>query len=285
MTIELAPRNKRGLTLSSPLLAGSGAVGYGDAWPPGLSPDDFGAIVTAAVTMRAVRGSEQPRLSELPAGFLLSTGEHNPGFRRVVERQRSQWHKLGVPVLLSLAGGDPGDRAWMAARLEEEDSGVAGIELAVPEDANLGEASAFLSAVRHATTLPVLVKLPATRAAHLAEACVVAGADALVVGASPPVLYPADDGTLLSGPLAGPVALPFTLRGLQRVAALDLGTPLIASGGIYDLDDVALCLDLGAAAVQIRSLVWIDPAAARRLALGVRSLMADESTAAEEPSS
>lgn len=283
VSIELAPRNKRGLTVTSPLLLGSGAVGFGDAWPPGLGAADFGAIVTAAVTMRPQKGSDPPRLSELPAGFLLATGEHNPGFRRVVEQQAGVWRKLGAPVILRLAGGDPGDRAWMAARLEEDDPGVAGVELSVPEDANLGEASAFISAVRHATTLPLLVKLPSTRAAYLAQACLVAGADALVVGAPPPVLHPAEDGSLLSGPLAGPVALPFTLRGLERVVALRLDAPIIAAGGIHSLDDAALCLEMGAVAIQIRSLVWIDPAAARRLAQGARALVAeDEAETMEE---
>lgn len=275
MSIELAPANKRGLHLESPLIAGSGAVGYGDTWPPGLRPTGFGAVVTAPISMRPRKGAGQPRLAELPAGFLLATGDHNPGFRGVVTRQASVWRRLGVPVLLCLIGGDPGDRAWMAARLEEEETWVAGIELPLSEDANLGEASAAISAVRHATTLPLLVRLPATRAAHLAEACVVAGADALAVGTPPPVVYPAEDGILLEGPLAGPAALPFTLRALRGVAALGLGVPLVAAGGIYDLEDVALCLDLGAAAVQIRSLVWIDPAAASRLAAGVRSMMSE----------
>ncbi|MBX7237096.1 MAG: hypothetical protein K1X65_22120 [Caldilineales bacterium] len=274
--IDLAPRNKRGLTVASPILAGSGAAGYGDAWPPGLGPSDFGAIVTAPVTMRPQKGSDQPRLAELPAGFVLAAGDHNPGFRRVVERQSGGWRKLGTPVILSLAGGDPGDRAWMAARLEEDETGVAGVELAVPEDANLGEASAFISAVRHATTLPVLVRLPSTRAAYLAPACVVAGADALVVGTPPPALYPAEDGSLLAGPIAGPIAFPFTLRGLHRLGALDLDIPIIAAGGIHTLDDVALCLEMGALAVQIRSLVWTDPAAARRLTQGALALVANE---------
>lgn len=275
MSIELAPANKRGLHLESPLIAGSGATGYGDTWPPGLRPAEFGAVITAPISMRPRKGAGQPRLAELPAGFLLATGDHNPGFGGVVTRQANVWRRLGVPVLLCLIGGEPGDRAWMAARLEEEETGVAGIELPLPEDANLGEASAAISAVRHATTLPLLVRLPATRAAYLAESCVVAGADALVVGTPPPVVYPAEDGALLEGSLAGPAALPFTLRALRSVAALDLGVPLVAAGGIYDLEDVILCLNLGAVAVQIRSLVWIDPAAASRLATGVRALMPD----------
>ena len=273
MTLELAPDNKRGLALDSPLMVGCGAVGYGDAWPPGLSWDHFGAVVTAPLSVRPRKGLSQPRLAELPAGFLFSTGDHNPGFRRVLKRQASLWRRAQTPVILTLVGGEPGDRAWMAVRLEEIEGGVDGIELPVPEDVNLGEASAFISAVRYVTTLPILVKLPATRAAHLAKACVVAGADALVVGTPPPVVYPTEEGALLEAPIAGPVTFPFTLRALRRVVALDLGVPLVASGGIHTLDDVALCLDEGADAVQIRSLVWTDPAAAKRLALGVRTLV------------
>lgn len=273
MLIELAPYNKRGLALASPLMAGCGAVGYGDSWPPELSSDLFGAVVTAPLSVRPRKGAPHPRLAELPAGFLFSTGDHNPGFRRVISRQTSLWRRTKTPLILTLVGGEPGDRAWMAVRLDEADIGIAGIELPVPEDVNLGEASAFISAVRHVTTLPILVKLPATRAAHLARSCVVAGADALVVGTPPPAVYGAEDDVLLEAPIAGPVAFPFTLRALRRVAALDLGVPLIAAGGIHSLDDVALCLDGGAVAVQIRSLIWTDPAAAKHLALGVQTLV------------
>ncbi len=276
MLIELAPNNKRGLALDSPLMAGCGSVGYCDSWPPELSADLFGAVVTAPLSVRPRKGASYPRVAEFPAGFLFSTGDHNPGFRRVLKRQAALWRRLQAPLILTLVGGDPGDRAWMAERLDEAEVGIDGVELPVPEDVNLGEASAFISAVRYVTTLPILVKLPSTRAAHLAKSCVVAGADALVVGTPPPAVYPTEDGTLLEAPIAGPVAFPFTLRALGRVAALDLGVPLIAAGGIHTLDDVALCLDEGADAVQIRSLIWTDPVSAKRLALGVRTLIDTE---------
>ena len=279
MTIELAPRNKRGLHLSSPLIAGSGAVGYGDAWPPGLAPDLFGAMVTSPISLRSRAGSPQPRVAEIPGGFLYTTGDHNPGFKRVIANHASAWQKLGIPVLLSLVGVDAGDRVWMAARLEETDVGAAGIELPVPEDINLGEASAFIAAVRRATTLPLLVRLPSTRAAYLAETCVIAGADALTVGTPPPGAAPAEDGIVLEAPLAGPAAFPFTLRALRRVSALRLDAPLIAAGGVATLDDVAQCLDAGAVAVQVRSLLWTHPMGARRLAEAVTTLVAEPPTA------
>ncbi|MCP4169000.1 MAG: hypothetical protein GY759_24340 [Chloroflexi bacterium] len=273
MSIQLAPNNKQGLVLRTPLMAGSGAVAYGDVWPPGLHAQQFGAIVTSPVSVRPRKGATQPRFAELPAGFLFTTAGHNPGFRRVLDRQARLWRHSQVPVILSLAGGYPGDRAWMAAQLEEADVGIAGLELPVPEDVNLGEASAFISAVRHAATLPILVKLPATRAAHLAGPCAVAGADALVVGTPPPAVYPAEGDILLEAPIAGPAAFPFTLRALSRVAALNLAIPLIASGGIHSLDDVALCLEQGASAVQVRSLVWTNPSAVSDLAASVDAFL------------
>jgi dihydroorotate dehydrogenase (NAD+) catalytic subunit len=273
--INLAPHNKLGLLIASPLIAGSGAVGYGDAWPPGLKPDDFGLIITAPISATPRKGKAQPRLAEIPAGFLLETGDHNPGFRRVLASHAKTWRRLQTPVVLSLAGGEPGDRAWMAAHLDEVEDVIAGVELPIAETVNLSEAAAIVAAVRRATPLPILARLPVTRAAYLARTCQVAGADALIVGTPPPAAYPANDGWV-EAPVGGPVALPFTLRALRQLAELNLDAPIVAAGGVRSLDDALLCLEMGASAVQIRSLVWRDPAAAHRLALNIRHFLPEE---------
>jgi dihydroorotate dehydrogenase (NAD+) catalytic subunit len=273
--INLAPHNKLGLLIASPLIAGSGAVGYGDAWPPGLKPDDFGLIITAPISATPRKGKAQPRLAEIPAGFLLETGDHNPGFRRVLASHAKTWRRLQTPVVLSLAGGEPGDRAWMAAHLDEVEDVIAGVELPIAETVNLSEAAAIVAAVRRATPLPILARLPVTRAAYLARTCQVAGADALIVGTPPPAAYPASDGWV-EAPVGGPVALPFTLRALRQLAELNLDAPIVAAGGVRSLDDALLCLEMGASAVQIRSLVWRDPAAAHRLALNIRHFLPEE---------
>jgi dihydroorotate dehydrogenase len=270
--LNLAPRNKLGLLLTSPLILDSGAVGYGDRWPPGLTPDDVGAIITAPVSLSPRKGAPQPRLTEVPGGFLLDTGGHNPGFRRLTASQTATWRRLAAPVILALAGGEPGDRAWMAAHLEPLEEVIAGVAVTVSEDVNLSETAAFISAVRRATPLPLLARLPVTRAAHLARTALIAGADALLVGTPPPASFPAGQ-TLIEAPLGGPAAFPFTLRALAHLAELDLDAPIIAAGGIYRLDDALLCFDLGASAVAIRGLVWRDPAAARRLAINIRPFM------------
>jgi dihydroorotate dehydrogenase len=265
MTIELAPHSKHGLSLASPLIAGSGAVGYADAWPPGITAAMFGAIVTPPVSWRPRRGAAPPRLAETPGGFVLATGDHNPGFRRVMEDHVLDWRRLGTPLLMAFAGSAPEDWDRMATRLEDE-PGVAGLELQLPHGAHRSDAAAWIGAVRRATTLPVVVKLPTARAVALAAASATAGADALVIGAGALAtgLTPGD--AMIEGPLAGPAAFPHTLHALRAVAALDLGLPLIAAGGITRPEDVKLCLENGALAVQVRSLLWIDPGAAVRLA-------------------
>jgi dihydroorotate dehydrogenase len=266
---ELAPNNKRGLTLASPLIAGSGAVGYADAWPPGVTPDAFGAIVTAPLTWRPRRGRTAARLAELPGGFLLATGDHNPGCRRALQDHDAAWRRLGVPVIVALAASAPEEWERLAEALDEE-SGAAGLELQLPHIAHRSDAAAWIGAVRRTATLPLLVKLPTPRAVALASTCASAGADALVIGSAPLAAGLAADGALVEGPVAGPVAFPFTLYALRAVAALTLGLPLVAAGGICRPEDAELCFTAGAVAVQIRSVLWTDPAAGARLTKGVR---------------
>ena len=147
--IELAPHNKLGLALTSPLIAGSGAVGYADAWPAGIEPTMFGAIMTAPISWRPRRGQGTTRLAELPGGFLLTTGDHNPGYRRMMQDHDGDWRRLGVPVIVALAASAPEDWERLAGGLDEE-SGAAGLELHLPHIAHRSDAAAWIGAVRRA---------------------------------------------------------------------------------------------------------------------------------------
>lgn len=263
--IELASHNKQGLALTSPLIAGSGAVGYGDAWPVGVTANLFGAIVTPPISWRPQRGRAAPRLAEVPGGFLLATGDHNPGYRRVLQNHDGAWRRLGVPVIVALASSAPEDWGRLAAALEEE-SGAAGLELQLPHIAHRNEAAAWIGAVRRACTLPLLVKLPTARAVALASTCVSAGADALVIGTGALATGLAADGARVDGAVAGPAAFPFMHYALAAVAELGFDVSLIAAGGITRQEDVMLCYQAGAVAVQVRSLAWTDPRGLARLA-------------------
>ena len=268
MPIELAPHNKHSLTLASPLLAGSGAVGYADAWPPGVTATMFGALITPPVSWRPRRGHPPGRLAETPAGFILATGDHNPGFRRVMDDHAQDWRRLPVPIIMALAGSAVDDWDRIAAHLEDEPA-VAGLELHVAEGVRPVDVANWVGAVRRATTLPLLVKLPAVQALAFAPPAVHAGADALVIGAPPLAAALTLAGARIEAPLGGPAAFPFTLRAVAAVAGLGLHAPIIAAGGVCRLADAELCFAAGAVAVQTRSLLWVDPTAAAQLAAGL----------------
>lgn len=265
MTIELAPHNKHSLTLATPVLAGSGAVGYADAWPAGVTARLFGAIVTPPVSWRPRRGQPPGRLAETPAGFILAAGDHNPGLRRVFDDHLQDWRRLATPIILALAGSAVEDWDRIAAHSEDEPA-IAGLELHTPEIARPVDVANWIGIVRRATTLPLLVKLPAASAPLLASPAVQGGADALIIAAPPLAAAFTPAGDRIEGPLAGPAAFPFTLRAVAAVASLGLSAPIVAAGGICRPADAEHCFAAGAIAIQIRSLLWVDPAAAVRLA-------------------
>lgn len=261
MSIELAPHNKLGLSVASPLLAGSGALGFGEVWPSGIGPELFGALVTPPITLQPRRGQPAPRLAEIPGGFVLATGDHNPGLRRLLRDDVAGWSRLGIPAIVALAASAPEDWDRVAASLEDQPA-VAGLELHLPPQAGVRETGVWVTNVRRACQLPLLVKLPAPHAELLLEAALHAGADSLVVAAPPIAAAPAlGGGPVIEGPIGGPAAFPFTLRALRAVLALTPDVPIVAAGGIVRPADVLTCLEMGAAAVQVRSLLWTNPAA------------------------
>jgi len=261
--IELAPNSKTGLSLRSPFLLGSAAVGWGDAWPPGVEREWFGALVTPPLTLQARRGATGARLAEIPGGFVLNTGDHNPGLRRVLRDDVTGWDNLGLPVIVALAGSAPDDWLRLGERLE--DMGVAALEAQLPAGVSPREAGGWIANLKRACQLPVLAKVRATNAILLAEACATAGADALVVGTPPRAAARAPEGDIVEGAVGGPAAFPFTLRALRAVAGLNLGLPLIAAGGITTAEDVQACWDAGAIALELRSVLWTAPAAVAEL--------------------
>ncbi len=263
--IELAPNSKTGLALRSPYMLGSGAIGWGEAWPPDVEPAWFGAFVTPPLTLQAKRGQAGPRLAEIPGGFILNTGDHNPGLRRVFRDDVERWDALDLPVIVALSGAAPEDWLRLGERLE--DILVAGVEAQLPSDATPHEAGQWIANLKRGCQLPVLAKVRATSAGPLAQACADAGADALVVatpprGAAPPLgaSHSGERPVLVEGSIGGPAAFPFTLAALAAVAELELGVPLIASGGITTREDAEWCFRLGADAVQLRSVLWTAPA-------------------------
>jgi dihydroorotate dehydrogenase (NAD+) catalytic subunit len=275
LSVELAPRCKRGLLLANPVMAASGTFGYGLEMAKELDIQRLGAIVCKGTTLRRRRGNPQPRTVETPAGMLNSIGLQNMGVEALIRDIAPIWATWRVPVVVNIAGESIEEYARLARRLDGV-AGVSGLELNIscPNVATGMEfgsspqmAAAVTAAVRRKTTLPVIVKLTpnVSDIASVARAAADAGADALTLINTFPAMAidvknrrPALGWTF--GGLSGPALKPIALRLVyQTAAAVDV--PLIGCGGIMSGLDAMEYIMAGASAVQVGTATFVNPRA------------------------
>jgi dihydroorotate dehydrogenase (NAD+) catalytic subunit len=263
--IDLAPNNPYGLALKGRVLAAAGCFGYGGEYARLIDNDRIGAIVTRSTTLRGRRVARPPRLIETPAGVLAVGDWPNPGLERVAERYAPLWAAWTTPVLLSVVGDTPDEYAAFASALEGVE-GIAGLELNLAAQA--ASAARITSAVRAATQLPVLAKLPPTTGlVALARSVADAGADALTLIASPRgMATDPRSGERVEGWLSGPALRPFALAQVSDVTAV-VDVPVVGCGGIATADDARQFLAAGATAVQIGAALLADPGALVRIGM------------------
>jgi dihydroorotate dehydrogenase (NAD+) catalytic subunit len=274
--IDLAPRNPYSLAIATPLIAAAGSLGYGvevarqlGLAQPGAA-HGLGALITRTTTPRARRAHGPPSLTETPAGLIYSGGEQNPGLRSVRQRFAGVWAGWGLPVVLSVAAADAGELAEAVSDLDTLE-GVRGLELPLAANGALTPetASRLVAAVRAATPLPLIVKLPGQGGdlEPLALAAAAAGADALSLIDGLPASAPTAAGPV-DGLLCGPALRPLALRAVAAVCAR-VSLPVIGGGGVWDAADARALLDAGASAVAIGSALLVDLRSAARVAAGL----------------
>ncbi len=264
--IDLAPRNPHTLTIATPVVAAAGSLGDVTGVARWLQLADpaaehgLGAVISATVTLAGRRG--QPQLLAAPAGTLYHHSGASLSARQVRERLAARWATYHVPVLVSLAGADA---VAVAAELDGV-PGVAGFELALPA-LSATEAAQQIAAIRRATLLPLIARLPGELLdpVAVARACCAAGADAIALIGGLPACMPGEDGQLVYGRLGGPAIFPVALRLVAAVAAA-ITEPIIGMGGVATPAQARAMLAVGARAVALASALVADLRAARAIA-------------------
>ena len=268
MVIEIAPDHKVGLTLTNPVMPAAGCFGFGTEYADLVDVGELGAIVVGPVTAGPRRGAAPPRAVPIAGGTLLHTGLANPGIAAVLRNSVRVWSRCPVPVIVHVAGISTEEVASCCRQLTRVEA-VSGIELGLADTIDLDDAVAITWAASSASDRPLIVRLPLVGADALRAAVVEAGADALTVAAPPRgVAWDPKASRFITGRLYGPLVLPQALRALRRVAER-VSVPLIGCGGIQDTEDGLAFLRAGAAAVQVDSVLWRDPASLARIARGM----------------
>lgn len=276
----------RGLRLRTPVLVASGTFAYGfDA--PQVDREALGAIVTKGTTLRSRDGNGPTRIAETPSGMLNAIGLQNPGVDRVVRDYAPIWAKWDLPVIVNIAGDSTDEYAEVARRLDRV-PGIAGIELNIscPNVENglqfgvdPGQAAQVTAAVRRTTSHPLIVKLTPNVAdiTTIGLAVEDAGADAVsaintYVGMAIDVSRRRPVLSRGSGGLSGPAIKPLAVHAVWMLAER-LRIPVIGIGGIMTPVDALEFLLAGALAVQLGTVNYIRPEAARHVVDGIATYM------------
>ncbi|MDD5702962.1 MAG: dihydroorotate dehydrogenase [Dehalococcoidales bacterium] len=292
LSVQLSPKNKRGLVLRNPLITASGTFGYGTEYEHLFDIQSLGAIVCKGTTLEPRQGNPQPRIAETPSGILNAIGLQNIGVDALLKEKAPVWATWQVPVIVNIAGSSIEEYARIASRLDKA-PGISGVEVNIscPNvkagcaafGADSATAARVTVEVRKATSLPVWVKLTPDTAdiVGIAAAVADAGADAIVLintlkgmaidtRTRRPVL-----GNVTGG-LSGPAIKPIALRMVYEVAGMIRNVPLIGSGGIMTADDAIEFFLAGASAVQIGTANLINPRAPVEILNGIKAYLQKE---------
>jgi dihydroorotate dehydrogenase (NAD+) catalytic subunit len=291
LSVQLAPKNKRGLLLSNPVMTASGTFGYGTEYADVIDIQKLGAIVCKGTTLKPRPGNPQPRLVETACGIINSIGLENIGVEALVKEKAPIWATWKVPVIVNIVGESIKQYSELAQRLDKV-AGVSGIEVNIscPNVAAGGlefgadpeSAAKVTAAVRAKTTLPVIVKLSpnVTDIAEIACAVVAAGADAVsLINTVKAVMIDTQTRKPVlgntSGGLSGPAIKPIALYMVCEVAC-KVKVPIIGIGGIATANDALEFIMAGASAVQVGTAIYANPCTPLDIIAGIERFMQKE---------
>jgi dihydroorotate dehydrogenase (NAD+) catalytic subunit len=283
-----------GVRLRTPVLAASGAFGYGLEFAHIVDLNAIGGFIVKGLSREPMAGNPPPRLWETEAGMLNSVGLQNVGARAFVQEKLPQLRRFRAAVFANVFGYAAEDYAEVV-RILEDGEGLAGYELNV-SCPNTRHGGIYFSSdpkllaevvegVKQVARRPVIVKLSPNVAAipPLARAAEDAGADAVslvntfVALAIDPRTRTARLGAGMGG-LSGPAIKPVALRMVYE-AAQAVRIPVIGIGGIASGTDAAEFLIAGARAVEVGTANFWDPASVARIARELDRFLAEENIA------
>ncbi|OGN98801.1 MAG: dihydroorotate dehydrogenase B catalytic subunit [Chloroflexi bacterium RBG_13_51_52] len=291
LSVQLAPKNKKGLLLVNPVMTASGTFGYGTEYSQLFDIQRLGAIICKGTTLKPREGNPQPRLVETASGVINSIGLQNIGVKAVIKEKAPIWAGWRVPVIVNIAGDTVEEYRELAGELDGV-KGVSGIEVNIscPNvnaggaafGADAGAAAEVTKAVRGATSLPIIVKLTpnASDVIGVAKAVADAGADAVSLinsykGMAIDTIKRKPVIAGITGGLSGPAIKPLALALVYEVAG-SVKVPVIGCGGIATAQDALEFIMAGASAVQVGSATFSNPQASLDVLEGIRGFMEKE---------
>lgn len=264
----------------NPILLASGTVGYGNEISEFIDLNKIGGIVTKSLSLKPRKGNPPQRIVETPAGMLNAIGLQNVGVEAFLKDTIPFLKKFDVPLICNIAASSI-DEYVECTRLLTTEVFIQAFEINV-SCPNVREGGlqfgndvravgVITQKVKAVTNKPIIVKLSpnVSYIAEFAKAVKENGGDAVsaintLVGTAfnintrKPKIFNVFAG--LSGAAIKPVALAKVLEIKQKV-----DIPIFGIGGIMNWKDVIEFMIVGASAIQVGTLNFINPTASVKM--------------------
>ena len=268
------------LKFRNPILLASGTVGYGNEISDFIDLNKIGGIVTKSLSLKPRKGNPPQRIVETPAGMLNAIGLQNVGVEEFLKEKIPFLKKFDVPLICNIAASTVEEYVECTRLLTSEEF-IKGFEINVScpnvkegglqfgnDPSAVGKITQRVKAV---TNKPVIVKL-SPNVSYISEFAKVVkeeGGDSVSaintlvgtlfnINTRKPKIFNVFGG--LSGPAIKPIALAKVLEIKQKV-----DIPIVGIGGIMNWKDVVEFMIVGASAIQIGTLNFIDPTASGKM--------------------
>jgi len=274
----------RGVEFKNRVFVASGTFGYGDEVRELVDVNRLGGIFTKSLSLKPRDGNPPSRIVETPSGMLNSIGLANIGVHKFIEVKLPYLRTLDTRVMANIAASSV-DEYCEVLRILDDQPGIAGYEINVScpnvKEGGLnfgtsGERTAEITRrLRSLTNRPLIIKLTpnVTHISDIARAVADEGADGVsvintLIGMSVDIRTKKPRLSTVTGGLSGPAIKPVALAKVYEVAKA-VRLPIFGIGGIASVEDAVEFLMVGATAVQVGTMNFVDASISTTIAEGL----------------
>ncbi len=276
-----------GLSLKNPIMPASGCFSFGEEFSQFYDLSKLGAIMIKATTVEPRKGNPTPRVAETDSGMLNAIGLQNPGLDHVLEHELKFLEQFDVPLIANVAGTTIDDYVEVAKRISKAKN-VHALELNIScPNVKAGGiqfgtdpemAYNLTKAVYEVSEVPVYVKLSpnVTSVVDMAMAIKDVCDGITMINTLVGMRLDRDGQPIISnitGGLSGPAVKPVALNMVYQVKKALPDMPVIAMGGVTDVQDVVDFISVGADAVAVGTANFTDPMTCPKLIDGLEEYL------------
>src|SRR3990167_8834877 len=260
------------LVLKNPVILASGT--YDKSITNLINPSKLGGLVSKTITLKPRKGNPIPRIIKTKYGWLNSDGLRNRGIKEFIAKELPFWQKFDTEIIPSIGGFSDEDYIKLAKIFNNHNVQVIEVNVSCP---NVEKGLSYCadpillknitSKIKKVFSKTLIIKLSpnVTDIISTADAALKAGADVLSIANTYQAME-VDNKLkkakfyLKTGAYSGPAIKPITLRMVWQVYN-KFKCPIIASGGIENIDDALDYFMVGASAITIGSANFNNPKA------------------------